>query len=215
MRMEYLNKYLAMLNLNNMTGHSAKSHKIIRKKQSLNLDEYHHPIEKINQLKKFNFNNSKILELFAGKGNLSKYYNSISNNVLSLSKETTGDSFEYIYKIRSERKKFDLIDIDSYGYPDKFFPVIFDCLKDKSYLIFTFPVVGVNCLNGIMEQHFINFWRSARPTIGDVVGTITDSSLRNWQLAKLVDVVKIKRIWRFVFYIEKQKATELCNVKNR
>lgn len=204
-----------MLNLNNMTGHSAKSHKIIRKKQSLNLDEYHHPIEKINQLKKFNFNNSKILELFAGKGNLSKYYNSISNNVLSLSKETTGDSFEYIYKIRSERKKFDLIDIDSYGYPDKFFPVIFDCLKDKSYLIFTFPVVGVNCLNGIMEQHFINFWRSARPTIGDVVGTITDSSLRNWQLAKLVDVVKIKRIWRFVFYIEKQKATELCNVKNR
>lgn len=204
-----------MLNLNNMTGHTAKSHKLIRKKQSLNLDEYHHPIEKINQLKKFNFNNFKILELFAGKGNLSKYYNSISNNVLSLSKETTGDSFEYIYKIRSERKKFDLIDIDSYGYPDKFFPVVFDCLKDNSYLIFTFPVVGVNCLNGIMEQHFINFWRSARPTIGDVVGTITDSSLRNWQLAKLVDVVKIKRIWRFVFYIEKQKATELCNVKNR
>lgn len=198
-----------------MTGHTAETHKRIRKNQSLNKDNYHHPLEKINQLKKFDFNNLKILELFAGKGNLSKYYNSISKEVLSLSKETTGDSFNYIFKLRFEKKKFDLIDIDSYGYPDKFFPVVFDCLKDKSYLVFTFPVVGVNCLNGITEQHYINFWRSNRPTIGDVVGCITDFSLRNWQLAKLVDVVKIKRIWRFIFFIEKQKATEFCHVRNK
>jgi hypothetical protein len=198
-----------------MTGHTAETHKRIRKNQALNLDAYHHPTEKIEQLKKFDFNNLKILEVFAGKGNLTKYYKSISSKVVSMSKETTGDSFEYIYKVRSNKDKFDLIDIDSYGYPDKFFPVIFECLKDKSYLIFTFPVVGVNCLNGITEQHFINFWRSNRPTIGDVVGCITDFALRNWQLAKLVDVVKIKKIWRFVFLIEKQKATELCNVKNR
>lgn len=198
-----------------MTGHTPETHKRIRKNQSLNKDDYHHPLEKINQLKKFNFSNLKILELFAGKGNLSKYYNSISQDVLSLSKETTGDSFDYIFKLRFEKKKFDLIDIDSYGYPDKFFPVIFDCLKDKSYLVFTFPVVGVNCLNGITEQHYINFWRSNRPTIGDIVGCITDFSLRNWQLAKLIDVVKIKRIWRFIFLIEKQKATELCHVRNK
>ncbi len=198
-----------------MTGHTSETHKRIRKNQSLNKDDYHHPLEKINQLKKFNFNNLKILELFAGKGNLSKYYNSISQEVLSLSKETTGDSFDYIFKLRFEKKKFDLIDIDGYGYPDKFFPVVFDCLKDKSYLVFTFPVVGVNCLNGITEQHYINFWRSNRPTIGDIVGCITDFSLRNWQLAKLIDVVKIKRIWRFIFLIEKQKATELCHVRNK
>tara|TARA_R100000458_G_C8152119_1_gene159389 strand:- start:46 stop:642 length:597 start_codon:yes stop_codon:yes gene_type:complete len=198
-----------------LTGHTSETHKRIRKNQSLNKDDYHHPLEKINQLKKFNFNNLKILELFAGKGNLSKYYNSISQEVLSLSKETTGDSFDYIFKLRFEKKKFDLIDIDGYGYPDKFFPVVFDCLKDKSYLVFTFPVVGVNCLNGITEQHYINFWRSNRPTIGDIVGCITDFSLRNWQLAKLIDVVKIKRIWRFIFLIEKQKATELCHVRNK
>ena len=200
-----------------MTGHTAQSHKIIRFNQSVNKDEYHHPKEKIKQLKKYEelFKDKKILEVFAGQGNLSKYYKSISNNVFSMSKEKTGDSFNYIFKIRFEKNKFDVIDIDSYGYPDKFFPVVFDCLKDKGYLIFTFPVVGVNCLNGITEQHYINFWRSNRPTIGDVVGSITDFSLRTWQLAKLVDVVKIKRIWRFIFSIEKQKATELCNTKNR
>ena len=183
-----------------MTGHTAQSHKIIRFNQSVNKDEYHHPKEKIKQLKKYKelFKDKKILEVFAGQGNLSKYYNSISNNVFSMSKEKTGDSFDYIFKIRFEKNKFDIIDIDSYGYPDKFF-----------------PVVGVNCLNGITEQHYINFWRSNRPTIGDVVGCITDFSLRTWQLSKLVDVVKIKRIWRFIFSIERQKATELCNTKNR
>ena len=129
-----------------MTGHTAETHKTIRKNQALNLDAYHHPTEKIEQLKKFNFNNFKILEVFAGKGNLTKYYRSISSKVVSMNKETTGDSFEYIYKVRYSKDKFDLIDIDSYGYPDKFFPVIFECLKDKSYLIFTFPVNHLSIL---------------------------------------------------------------------
>ena len=69
-----------------MTGHTAQTHKNIRKNQSLNLDDYHHPVEKIEQLKRFNFNDLKILEVFAGKGNLSKYYNTISKDVLSLNK---------------------------------------------------------------------------------------------------------------------------------
>ena len=37
-----------------MTGHTPETHKRIRKDQALNLDAYHHPIEKIEQLKKFN-----------------------------------------------------------------------------------------------------------------------------------------------------------------
>ena len=200
-----------------MHGHTAKTHKEIRHKQSINDDDYHHPIEKIEQLKRFEdiFRDKKILEVFAGQGNLSKYYNSISDKVFSMSKEKTGDSFNYIHKIKFDKKKFDVIDIDSYGYPDKLFPVVFDCLTDNAYLIFTFPIVGVNCLNEITEQHYINFWRSNRPTIGDVVGCITDYGLRNWQFCKLVDVSKIKRIWRFIFKIEKQKATLICNTKNR
>jgi hypothetical protein len=35
-----------------MTGHTSETHKRIRKNQALNLDAYHHPIEKIEQLKK-------------------------------------------------------------------------------------------------------------------------------------------------------------------
>ena len=109
----------------------------------------------------------------------------------------------------------DVIDIDSYGYPDLFFPVVFEMMHDEALLVFTFPIVGVNCVNGIVEQHFINFWHSDRPSIGDITGVLTDQALRNWYLISLVDVVKIKRIWRFMFDCKRVKATEMCNVKNR
>ena len=199
-----------------MTGHTAVSHKRIRKLQSANKDEYHHPLEKVKQLKKFEnlLKNKSILEVFAGQGNLTKYYKSVCNSVISMTKESYGNSFDSIYKFKVDKRKFDIIDIDSYGYPDKFFPIVFDLLKDNGVLIFTFPIVGVNCLNGITEQHFINYWKSSRPTVGDVVGCITDLGLRNWQLSRLINITKIKRIWRFIFFVEKQKATNFCNTKN-
>lgn len=199
-----------------MIGHTANTHKVIRKKQNNNDDNYHHPVEKIKQLENFTnfFKNKNILEVFAGQGNLTKYYSKFGN-VTPMTKETFGNSFDYIYQMRADSKKWSVIDIDSYGYPDHFFPVVFELMEDESLLIFTFPIVGVNCLNGIQEQHFINFWRSARPTIGDVTGVLTDLALRYWIIASLVDVVKINRIWRFIYKCKKTKATEFCNVKNR
>ena len=196
-------------------GHSPKKHKEIRKGQKENLDKYHHPDQKINQLENFKDDISgNILEVFGGQGNLTKWYEK-QGKVTSMTKETTGNSFDYIYKLRGERKKYNVIDIDSYGYPDKFFPVVFEMMRDKCILIFTFPIVGINCLNGITEQHFINFWRSPRPTIGDVTGILTDFALRSWYLLSLKDVQRIDRIYRFVFECNRVKATELCNVKNQ
>ena len=197
-------------------GHSAKSHKVTRKGQKENLPKYHHPDEKIEQLSKFTeyIEGGRILEIFGGQGNLTKFYSQYGK-VTSLTKETHGSSFDAVYKLREEKKKFDVIDIDSYGYPDKFFPVVFEMMKDECLLVFTFPIVGVNCLNGIIEQHFITFWRSDRPTIGDIVGTLTDMALREWYQISLLNVTKIKRIWRFIFKCKRVKATEMCNVRNR
>ena len=56
-----------------------------------------------------------------------------------------------------------------------------------------------------MEQHFINFWGSARPTIGDVTGVITDHALRDWKIASLISVRKIKPIWRLAFLVKQEK----------
>lgn len=197
-----------------MTGHNKESHRKTRLKQSLNDEDYHHPKEKIEQLNRYIQAESDVLEVFAGKGNLTEYYNGMHCNVTSLTKEQFGSSFDAIYQLRSDKRKYDVIDIDSYGYPDKFFPVVFEMMNDDCLLIFTFPIVGVNCLNGISEQHFYTFYRGI-PTIGDVVGAITDWGLREWFLCSCVDVVKIKRIYRFVFSCHRVKATEMCNVRNR
>ena len=199
-----------------MTGHTANTHKAIRSKQKNNHDDYHHPKEKIQQLNKFKdqLMDKKILEVFAGQGNLTEFYNNLGE-VTPMTKERFGSSFDYIYQMRADSQRWGVIDIDSYGYPDHFFPIVFELMESECLLVFTFPVVGVNCLNGIQEQHFINFWKSARPTIGDVAGIVTDMGLRYWILCSLMDVVKIKRIWRFVFQCERKKATEFCNVKNR
>ena len=57
-------------------GHSAESHKVTRKGQKENLPNYHHPDEKMNQLSKFTeyMKGKKILEVFGGRGNLTKFY---------------------------------------------------------------------------------------------------------------------------------------------
>lgn len=194
-------------------GHSAKSHKKTRKDQALNAIDYHHPEEKIRQLEKFKqYLKGEILEVFAGQGNLSKFYQRFGN-VTAITKEL-GNSFDYIYVLRGEKQKFNVIDIDSYGYPNRFFPVVFEMMRPECLLVFTFPILGVNCFNGITEQHFYNFYR-CKPSIGDVVGRITDWALREWIITSLLDIQKIKRIYRFVFLCKRAKATELCNVRNR
>lgn len=195
------------------TGHTKKSHKKTRRRQNANVNEYHHPKEKKLQLRKFDIKGD-VLEVFAGQGNLTAYYKRRGCNVTAMTRESFGDSFDAIYKLRGAKKKYDLIDIDSYGYPDRFFPVVFEMMKPECLLVFTFPIVGINCLNGIAEQHFYTFYR-CKPTIGDVVGRITDWALREWIVASLQDVVKIKRIYRFVFRCKRVKATEMCNVRNR
>lgn len=198
-----------------MIGHTKESHRATRQLQAGNHTSLHHPDEKIKQLMKYQdlFAGGKVLEVFGGQGNLTDYYKDICK-VTALDKQTTGDSFHYIYNLRASRKKYKLIDIDSYGYPDKMFPLVFQMLEDDAYIVFTFPIVGVNAVNGIVEQHFINYWRSMRPTVGDVVGVLTDQALQEWRIFSLIDVQKIDRIWRMFARIQRVKATELTGTRN-
>ena len=76
-------------------------HKKLRILQKNNADSHHHPQEKILQLEKFEKHiYGEILEVFAGAGNLTKYYEKLGK-VTALKKEVTGDSFEFIYKLLS------------------------------------------------------------------------------------------------------------------
>ena len=192
-----------------------EKHKRLRLAQKANADSHHHPAEKIEQLISLgDLIHGDILEVFAGAGNLTEWYRQ-KGSVTAMNKAEFGDSFDAIYRLRADCKKYDVIDIDSYGYPDKFFPVVFELMKPQTTLIFTFPMVGAQCLNGITEMHYVTFWRSNRPSLGDVVGGITDMAMREWIIPSLIDIRKIKPILRFAFMCKKHKATEMCNVRNR
>jgi hypothetical protein len=199
----------------NVITAGAAKHKRLRESQAANADKHHHPEEKLEQLEFYkNQISGDILEVFAGEGNLTKFYKE-QGSVTACTRDVTGDSFKYVYKLAAEGKKFNVIDIDGYGYPSNFMDVIWKLMRPDCLLILTYPVVGVQCVNGIYEQHYVNHWKSSRPTVGDVIGATTDYALRHWYVPKLIDVKKIKPIWRFIFNCERVKATEFTGTRNR
>lgn len=177
-------------------------------------DEYHHPKEKIvqltNHLPENLFNSDcEILELFAGvggEGNLTRWYRDYIGNVTSLDKSTTGDSFRYIHKLIYEQKKYDVIDIDPYGWPNGLFPDVFKLMKNECILALTFPRPGTCVLTKTIESKYEMFWNSSRPTEGSIVGSIVDEAKKYWFMPSLLDYRRISSIWRFMFHCKRINA---------
>lgn len=201
-------------------SYRAIRHDVIRSKQSLNSDEVHHPDEKINQIRgvfsSFEFHKSpRILELFAGQGNCTKVYHEYGD-VTAFDKKylNTGDSFIEYHRLISEKRKFEVIDIDPYGFPNRFFPDVF-LLIDKGVVFVTMPKPYVNILNGITQTHLISYYDDHNPGEKEIVERIALFGLCHWRKVELIDSIDCKSIWRFAFAVERVKATEYTGVKNR
>lgn len=197
-------------------------HDIVRAKQKMNDNEVHHPDEKINQIEKVfksiskeNGKPIKILELFAGQGNCTKVYEKYGV-VTAYDKKylKTGDSFIEYHKLIYDKKKFDVIDLDPYGFPNRFFPDIF-LLIDNGILFVTMPKPYVNILNGITQTHLISYYDEHNPSEMQIVERIVLNGLCHWRKVQLIDSVDCKSVWRFAFSVERVKATEYTGVKNR
>jgi len=195
-------------------------HDVVRLKQSKNCDSVHHPIEKKEQIEQVlnNLNSQqdhKILELFSGRGNLTKVYEKYGE-VTACDKKylKTGDSFLLFHKLIFDRKKFSIIDIDAYGFPNRFFPDIFLLIED-GILFITMPKPYVNILNGITQAHLISYYGEPNPDEDSIIDKIAHWGLCHWREVTLIDSVDLKSIWRFAFYVKKVKATEYTGVRNR
>jgi len=207
-------------------SYRALRHVVIRKKQAMNSSEVHHPDEKINQLEKFlknekNFRDLwdkkslKILELFAGQGNLTKEY--VKYGIVDAYDKRylkTGDSYLVFHRLIAERKKYDLIDLDPYGFPNRFFPDIF-LLIDKGALVITMPKPFVNILNGITQTHLISYFGKPNPDLETIILRIALWGLCHWRQVELLDVVDFGRIWRLFFKVKRVKSTDYTGVRNR
>ena len=197
-------------------------HDVVRAKQKENSDEVHHPDEKIDQIKRVfeaeNYSENqglKILELFSGQGNLTKVYEQYGS-VAAYDKKylKTGDSFLEYHRLIADKKKFDVIDLDPYGFPNRFFPDIF-LLIEKGVMFITMPKPYVNILNGITQTHLISYFDKHNPSEDEIIERTVLFGLCHWRKLQLIDKLDCKSVWRFAFSVEKVKATEYTGVKNR
>lgn len=191
-------------------------HDITRAKQAKNLSDVHHPDEKIAQIKSIlSGSDHNILELFAGQGNLTGLYKEYGN-VDAFDKKylKTGDSYVVFHRLISERKKYSVIDIDPYGFPNRFFPDIF-LLIDNGYLFVTMPKPYVNILNGITATHLISYYGEQNPSVEVIIERIVLWGLCHWRQVELLSSIDCKSVWRLAFAVKRVKATDYTGVRNR
>ena len=233
------NPPLQQCSVSGSTGKTYRAirHDVTRAKQKQNADEVHHPDEKINQIKNVlseicGWGDLSILELFAGHGNLTKIYseygevlaNEYKKSVfeklventkdLMLVKCNRADSFIDFHQLIALKQKFDVIDLDPYGFPNRFFPDIF-LLIDKGVLFVTMPKPYVNILNGITAAHLISYYGEQNPNEQTIIERIALWGLCHWRKIELIDSIDCKSVWRFAFAVEKVKATDYTGVRNR
>lgn len=216
-----------------VTTVSSVKHKYVRLKQALNDDKHHHPIEKIEQIKKILWDsNLFILETNAGWGNLSKVYHAYGEvlahdidkkkveHLNSLGLEDFDavkcDSFNEIHRYIFHGFKFDVIDLDPYGFPSRYFPHIFN-LIDEGVLFVTFPKMGVQQINKIMKEHYRVFWGitlddkyKQEEMIHQKMKDYAFQSLRNLEL---IDSIDLGRMFRFAYRVKKESALDLVGLK--
>jgi len=156
----------------------------------------------------------KILELFAGQGNLTELYGKYGRVTACDRKYLgTGDSYILFHKFIHEKRKFDVIDLDPYGFPNRFFPDIYLLIED-GILFITMPKPYVNILNGITQTHLISYYGEPNPCEDTIIETIATWGICHWREVILIDSIDLKSVWRFAFHVKKVKATEYTGVRN-
>lgn len=199
-----------------MKTYRAIRHQIVRAKQSENDDSVHHPKEKINQIYKYiKGENLRILELFAGQGNLTKHFTKFGCiDAYDKKYLKTGDSYINVFDLIYKKKKYDVIDIDPYGFPNRLFPHIY-LLIDKGLMFITMPKPYVNILNGITRTHLISYYGEHNPNINIIIEKFAMWGLCHWRKIEVLDTLDLKSVWRICIQVTKVKATEYTGVRNR
>ena len=202
--------------MNNSKTYRATRHDVVRKKQRENSPEVHHPNIKQEQIERVLSGRSGLLtlELFAGEGNLTDTYLRFGDVECYDKRLKTGDSYLVYHRLISERKTYDVIDLDPYGFPNRFFPDIF-LLIENGFMFITMPKPYVNVLNGITQQHLTCYYGESNPSLDTICSKIHNFGLCHWRDVSVVDVVDMGRLWRLATRVKRVKATEYCGVRNQ
>ena len=219
----------------NITATSVK-HKIRRLSQSSNMDKYKHTSEKTEQLLAasncINGNSIHILETHSGFGGMTEQYQKIGDvecydidqkrvdhiNELCMEGVTAikGDSEQEIYRLISARCTYDIVDIDPYGFPSRYFPHAFSLIKD-GIMFLTFPIMGVAQINKITIRHYQAFWgielSDKDVYIEKIKAKLEDFAFQHKREIDFLDIRKIDRVFRMAIRVKRKSLCDIVGLK--
>lgn len=212
---------------------SSVKHKYTRLNQKNNKDDYHHPQEKTAQiiecLRKID-GEIHVLETHAGYGNLTSVYGLYADDVLSY--ETDKKKHEYINRIGHDNVtcekanslleihraiyfglKFNVVDIDPYGFPSHYFPDVFE-LVDDGYIFVTVPKYGGSQINNITKMHVKTFYGFDGGDNGKFleccIETFKKQALRTYRVVHVESIIDLKKVYRIALRVKRENAYILC-----
>ena len=219
------------------TANSVK-HKVRRLQQAGGLEKYSHPKEKFDLVNPYLLELSSrkgrsidVMETHCGFGGMTRVYSQfgsvlgfdiVQERIDSCTESCSnfvgikGDSERELLRLRYEKKRFDLVDVDPYGLPSKYFPHVFG-LIDNGLLILTFPMMGVAQINALTIKHYLVFWDIALNDkdvyVEKIIKKLNDYAYIEKRKITVEKVIKINRIFRFVIKVEKISLTKLLGMK--
>jgi tRNA G26 N,N-dimethylase Trm1 len=215
------------------TERSAK-HKVRRLRQAMNQDRYKHTDEKLKQIQIAGLTPCRrILETHAGFGGLTRHYAQVAATVTSIEIKQErideikalslpnvelikGDSEVEIYRLLHERRVFDVIDVDPYGLPSRYFPHIFG-LIDDGILFLTFPVMGVAQINKMTIAHYRVFWgielSDKDVYLDKIKARLAEYAFMHKRQIEILDEKRINRIYRLAIQVKKTSLLDMLGLK--
>jgi len=214
------------------TTATSVKHKVRRIQQAGNLDRYKHTEEKSEQfysvIEHEHVADIRTLETHSGFGGMSEVYSrhgsvvaydisadrveGLASRGLPNVEVIKGDSEKCLYSLIAGKSTFDIVDIDPYGLPSRYFPHAFSLVKN-GLMFLTFPVMGVAQINKITIRHYQAFWgielSDKDQYIDKVKAKLVDFGFQHKREVTFLDVRKIGRIYRIAMKVE---VKSLCDI---
>ena len=218
------------------TTATSVKHKVRRISQSSNMDKYKHTEEKTRQLlsvlEYVNGKKINILETHSGFGGMTEQYQKIGNvkcydidkervdhiNNLNMNGVTAihGDSERELYGLVFNKSTYDIVDIDPYGFPSRYFPHAFSLIED-GVMFLTFPAMGVAQINKITIRHYQAFWgielSDKDKYLGKIKERLEDFAFQNKREIKFLDIRKINRVFRMAILVKRKSLCDIVGLK--
>ena len=153
----------------------------------------------------------KILELFQGNGGMTSTYSYYGDVDGFDRKNGDGDSFIKFHTLISEKRKYNVIDLDPYGFPNRLFPDIF-MLIDDGFLFVTTPN-GKSVRNPWTKNLNTQYWGNPKPELNDFIVNIIGYGRGHKREVKFINNINLTdKMFRMVFRVKRMNATK-CKPK--